>query len=643
MSRWKRPGIILLITAVLLLILYFCTRNFFLHKVVDHVTKKLKEDYNTELSISEIHFSGFAGINVHELLVVPDDGDTLLTVDSMYVQPSLFALLTGSIRLKQAEIKNVKVSLSCIDSVCNYSVFLKKKKREEEKVVSKKDYGSLVNRLVTKAFDFAPQRVSLQNIQISYQKENKEEHIVIPYFISSSDQMNGTLINLSDSSQWNLSGLFSQHDKTIDVEIFPVHPEVSKVPILKTMLGGDCRFDTIHVALKEYRHSGDHSELLGEVSADNFFIQHPKISDEAVGVKHAEFDFDVKVGKNFIELDSSSSFMVNEILVHPFIKYESGDRKTYDLKINLDKLPATDFFNSLPSGMFDEVSGVEADGTLQFALNFHLDSSQPDNLVFDASLKKEKFRLKKFGKESLLKMNDEFVYSVYEHDRFVRTFPVGPSNPEFTPMDRISPYFRNAVLTSEDGSFFFHNGFNEDAFRKSIAANYKAGKFVRGGSTISMQLVKNVFLNRHKTVARKVEEALIVWLIENNRLCSKERMFEVYVNIVELGPNIYGIGEASRFYFNKKPAELTLAESVFLASLLPHPKWFKYSFDEQGNLKPYFADYYRVVANFLLKKNLINQDEYDHLQPHIELKGPAKEFLTPKENLPNQEEESSVD
>src|SRR6185436_18879584 len=114
--------------------------------------------------------------------------------------------------------------------------------------------------------------------------------------------------------------------------------------------------------------------------------------------------------------------------------------------------------------------------------------------------------------------------------------------------------------------------------KKSIAQNYKAGKFVRGGSTITMQLVKNVFLSRNKTVARKAEEALIVWLIESNRLVSKERMFEIYLNIVELGPNIYGVNEASRFYFNKKVSELTMSESIFLASLLPRPKWFKYCF-----------------------------------------------------------------
>jgi membrane peptidoglycan carboxypeptidase len=234
-------------------------------------------------------------------------------------------------------------------------------------------------------------------------------------------------------------------------------------------------------------------------------------------------------------------------------------------------------------------------------------------------------------------MNSEFSYIAYENDKPFRTFMVGLSNPDYTPLEQVSPYLRNAILTSEDGSFFFHNGFNGEAFRKSIATNYEAGKFLRGGSTISMQLIKNVYLSRHKTIARKAEEALLVWLIEGNRLCSKERMFEVYLNIIELGPDVYGVGEASRFYFNKKPSQLTLPESIFLASLLPHPKWFKYSFDENGNLKSYLADYYRVVSNFLLKKNLITKDEYDAIQPNVRLTGLARELVRPSDTIPQEE------
>jgi len=148
-----------------------------------------------------------------------------------------------------------------------------------------------------------------------------------------------------------------------------------------------------------------------------------------------------------------------------------------------------------------------------------------------------------------------------------------------------------------------------------------------------MQLVKNVFLNRKKTIARKAEEALIVWLIESNRLYSKERMLEVYFNIIELGPNVYGIGEASEFYFKKTPAALALPESIFLASLLPHPKWFKYSFDETGNLKPYLANYYRTMSNFMLKKELITQQEHDMLQPNVQVVGPAREMLMPTDTV----------
>jgi membrane peptidoglycan carboxypeptidase len=329
--------------------------------------------------------------------------------------------------------------------------------------------------------------------------------------------------------------------------------------------------------------------------------------------------------------DSTSEVTLGAIRFHPFLRYDRQQGKKISIAVHTSPTNGTEFFNSLPEGMFEEVRDIQADGTLAFSLDFGVDLDHPDSVYFETSMKKDRFRIRKAGE--LYKMNGEFTQQVYEYGRFIRSFQVGPSNPFFTPYEFISQDFKNAVMTSEDGSFFYHNGFNEEAFRKSIATNIKAKKFVRGGSTISMQLVKNVFLTRKKTIARKAEEALIVWLIESNRIYSKERMFEVYLNIIELGPNIYGIGEASRFYFNKLPSEITLQEGIFLASLLPHPKWFRYSFDKAGNLKPYFADYYRVVSNFLLRKNLITQEQHDQLQPYIELKGPAKELVVPSDTV----------
>jgi membrane peptidoglycan carboxypeptidase len=172
-----------------------------------------------------------------------------------------------------------------------------------------------------------------------------------------------------------------------------------------------------------------------------------------------------------------------------------------------------------------------------------------------------------------------------------------------------------------------------DAIRESIATDIKERSFARGGSTITMQLVKNVFLSRNKTIARKLEEILITWLIENQQIASKDRMFEVYLNIIEWGPMVYGVNEASRFYFNKDVSRLTYSESIFLASIIPKPKWYRYSFGPDGHLKPELADYYRLVSEKMLRKGWATQHDVDRLVPDVELRGPAKDLLRKQDTL----------
>ena len=116
---------------------------------------------------------------------------------------------------------------------------------------------------------------------------------------------------------------------------------------------------------------------------------------------------------------------------------------------------------------------------------------------------------------------------------------------------------------------------------------------------VTMQPGKNVFLNRNKNFARKLEEALIVWLIENERLTSKERMYEVYLNIVEWGPLVYGAREAS-VICSKRPSQLTW-KMIFLASIIPKPKHFRSSFAEGGQLKENMEGYYKLIAKRLCR------------------------------------------
>lgn len=155
----------------------------------------------------------------------------------------------------------------------------------------------------------------------------------------------------------------------------------------------------------------------------------------------------------------------------------------------------------------------------------------------------------------------------------------------YVPLHHISPYMVRAILTTEDNSFFDHPGFNFYAIKQSVAANLRAGRFVRGASTISMQLAKNLFLDREKVLARKFQEATLVWLMESVADIPKERLLEIYLNIIEYGPGVFGIHEAAVHYFGKRPDELSIGEVAWLVSIIPGPKRY-HSYYDRGEISP---------------------------------------------------------
>ena len=148
------------------------------------------------------------------------------------------------------------------------------------------------------------------------------------------------------------------------------------------------------------------------------------------------------------------------------------------------------------------------------------------------------------------------------------------------------------------------------------------------GQNAQQQTMEQRLQGLEASNARKLEEMLIVWLIESDHLTSKERMFEVYLNIAEWGPMIYGAAEASRYYFAKEPSQLNLAECIFMASIIPKPKQVRYCFDGL-RLKPYYEDFYRVILDRLVDRGLISSEEAVGVTPEsVEITGPAKEYLT---------------
>ncbi|MEN6464775.1 MAG: monofunctional biosynthetic peptidoglycan transglycosylase [Syntrophaceae bacterium] len=143
----------------------------------------------------------------------------------------------------------------------------------------------------------------------------------------------------------------------------------------------------------------------------------------------------------------------------------------------------------------------------------------------------------------------------------------------WVPLSGISPYLVKAVLISEDDKFWNHEGFDFEAMKAALEKDLKKKKFKYGGSTISQQLAKNLYLTPSRNPVRKIKEAVLTWRLE--KALSKRRIIELYLNVAEWGDGIFGIGAAARHYYGKSAAALDPMESAKLASVLPNPRKYK--------------------------------------------------------------------
>lgn len=190
-----------------------------------------------------------------------------------------------------------------------------------------------------------------------------------------------------------------------------------------------------------------------------------------------------------------------------------------------------------------------------------------------------------------------------------------PGSRSYVPLNSISRYMQKSVILTEDSSFYTHKGFNWEEIEKSAKKNIKESKLSRGGSTITQQLAKNMFLSKEKSFVRKFFEAIITVKIE--KVLRKHEILERYLNVVEFGKNIYGIKAAAQFYFQKHPSELDLVESAFLAMLLPNPVKYSKSYYKK-ELTPFARKRITKIVNDLYNYNRISQEEYSVAQNQID-------------------------
>lgn len=628
-GTWFLLGLILLVLAGT-----FLFKDKLLAYGLKKVQVKVYQDYHAQLSFKKVDFTGIKTIEIDQITLQPENNDTLLTVGHVTGSVSLRNLFAGRFSFSSLSAENITLRLIKQDSSDNFSFLWRSRKKEpNDSTAQSINLGKLFNAQIRNLFHRTPSDLQFINIRIEWWDKYQPLLLEVPKISLKDGDLDAELTNTSNRQTWVFAGHINRSEGQLDIKWCGRSGPVS-IPYIDKRWEAKVNFDTAFFSLNENSYSDKILHLKGNTHIRKLLVSQPKLSPREVVIESAGADYQLSIDDHSITLDSTSLAYLNAIEIHPFVQYIRRPIKKLSIAAKMPVLEADAFFNSLPAAIFDKLEGIKTYGSLSYSMNFDLDFNRPDSLHFNSELKKHNFKILKFGSEFLPKINNTFSYTAYEKGVPVKTFDVGPENPDFTPLWNIPGFLQGAVLCSEDGGFYYHRGFNEEAFRNSIVDNIRKGRFARGGSTISMQLVKNIFLNRNKNIGRKLQEALIVWLIEQNGLCSKDRMFEVYLNIIEWGPGIYGVKEAAEFYFRKKPMELNLAECIFLASIIPSPKSFKYSFEPTGVLKSKLYGYFKLVSAHMLRKEFISEDEYNNLLPYIELKGRAKQFIVPSDSLP---------
>ena len=185
--------------------------------------------------------------------------------------------------------------------------------------------------------------------------------------------------------------------------------------------------------------------------------------------------------------------------------------------------------------------------------------------------------------------------------RLIRGQPAG-----WTPVAEVSRVALGAVIVSEDWAFFQHKGYDANQIKEAILEDLEEGRFARGASTITQQVVKNVFLEQDRTLWRKLKELLLAVRLE--RAVGKRKILEAYLNVAEWGEGIFGIREAARYYFQKGPSQLTAKEGAFLAMLLPSPKRYSESF-RRRELSNYAAKTVRSILGKMTQAHYLTEEE----------------------------------
>ena len=359
--------------------------------------------------------------------------------------------------------------------------------------------------------------------------------------------------------------------------------------------------------------AGGKAMVEGDLELAGLNIDHPLLARQPVLGLGFAFDFSAEIDPTLrrvtipaatlrrggLEVDFDGEF------VHP----EDPSLRKYRVHLAVPKVACQEVIKAIPAELAPSLVGFELKGEFELDLEADIDFSDLEKLALTGKIEKDKCKAVKTPTlVAASRLNGAFTHRVTMRDGSQRTVELSEGSGSFTALDQISPYMIAAVLTTEDGGFWRHKGFLTSQFQAALKRNLEAGKIRLGASTITMQMVKNVLLSHERTLSRKLQEMFLTWYVEQS--LTKQRIMEIYLNVIEFGPGIYGVTSAAMHYFGKAPADLTPPEAAYLALMLPSPVRRHVNYCE-GGLTPAFQVKMKRLLAIMQSRGRLDPETYE--------------------------------
>lgn len=300
-----------------------------------------------------------------------------------------------------------------------------------------------------------------------------------------------------------------------------------------------------------------------------------------------------------VEIDFDGEF------IHPA---EQAQRK-YKLHLKVPKVACQEVIKAMPPQLVPTLVGFELKGDFELEMAADIDYADLSKVTLTGRVDKDKCKpVKVPSLVSADRLGKPFIHRATMRDGSERTVDLSENSGTYTPLDQISPYMVASVMSTEDGGFWKHKGFITSQFQAALRRNLEAGKIRLGASTITMQMVKNVLLSHERTLSRKLQEMFLTWYVEQS--LGKQRIMEIYLNVIEFGPGIYGVTRAAQHYYGKLPLDLTPPEAAYLALMLPSPVRRHVNYCE-GGLTPVFQAKMKRLLGIMHNKGRLDPETYE--------------------------------